>query len=104
MSMYDSIMRGLNEAVEYERGNLKEARKHMARVMPLPFYRALDIKRIRMRLNLTQPTFANIIGVSPKTVEAWECGRNIPKGPSLRMLEMLDKDGQAMVKKYLEAR
>lgn len=101
MSVYDSIIRGLSEAIDYERGNLKGVRTHTVKVSPLPFYKSLEIKKIRVGLNLSQVAFANIVGVSPKTVEAWESGRNIPKGSSLRMLEMLDKNGQDMVKRYV---
>lgn len=101
MSVYDSIVRGLNEAIEYERGNLKGVRAHTVKISPLPFYKANEIKKIRVGLNLSQIAFANIVGVSNKTVEAWENGRNIPKGSSLRMLEMLDKNGQDIVKRYV---
>jgi putative transcriptional regulator len=103
MGVYDSIIRGLDEAIEYERGNLKNVRTRTVTVTPLPLYKAPDIKKIRVRLKLSQPLFGNIIGVSPKTVEAWECGRNKPNGPSLRMIEMLDKEGQDMVKRYIKA-
>ena len=34
--------------------------------------------------------FAKYIGVSTKTVEAWEAGRNKPSGPSNRLLWLLD--------------
>ena len=101
MGVYDSIVRGLNEAIDYERGNLKGVRTHTIKIKPLPLYKANEIKKIRLSLNLSQVAFANIVGVSKKTVEAWESGRNIPKGSSLRMLEMLDKDGQGMVKRYV---
>ncbi len=101
MSVYDSITKGLNEAIEYEKSNLKGVRTHTVKISPPPLYRAPEIRKIRMGLNLSQVAFANIVGVSKKTVEAWESGRNIPKGSSLRMLEMLDKNGQDIVKRYL---
>jgi putative transcriptional regulator len=101
MGVYDSIVRGLSEAIEYEKGNLKGIRTHTVKISPLPIYNAKEIKKIRVELNLSQVAFANIVGVSKKTVEAWESGRNIPKGSSLRMLEILDKNGQDMVKRYV---
>ena len=33
--------------------------------------------------------FSEILGVSEKTVEAWEGGYNEPSGPALRLMNML---------------
>ncbi len=101
MSAYDSIIKGLNEAIEYERGNLKGVRTHTVKILPLPMYPPMEIRKIRTGLKLTQLAFANIVGVSKKTVEAWECGRNVPQGPSLRMIEILENNGQDLVKRYV---
>ena len=39
---------------------------------------------------MTQRVFANYMGVSPKTVEAWESGINHPVGPACRLLSLLE--------------
>jgi len=101
MAVYDSIIKGLNEAIEYERGNLKGIKRHIVKILPLPKYKAQDVKRIRLGLKLSQSAFAGIVGVSQKTIEAWESGRNIPNGPSQRMLELLDKKGSNIVREYI---
>ena len=36
--------------------------------------------------------FSEFMGVSVKTVEAWESGRNIPMGPASRVLDLLSED------------
>ena len=59
---------------------------------PLREYSAGEIKAIRKRLHMTQAVFAMFMGVSKKTVEAWESGHNIPNGPSLRLLSMAEKE------------
>ncbi|NLI13480.1 MAG: helix-turn-helix domain-containing protein [Peptococcaceae bacterium] len=84
MNAYSSIIKGLQEAVEYEKGNLKGVKKHVVTVKALPVYKAKEIKKIRTKLDLSQSAFANIIGVSKKAVEAWEAGVNIPQGPAQR--------------------
>ena len=38
---------------------------------------------------MTQSVFAAYMGVSKKTVEAWECGRTHPTGPVFRLLDVL---------------
>lgn len=103
MTVFDNIVKGLNEAIQHEKGQLK-ATRHFIMVKPLPNYKAKDIKNIRVKLKLPQSTFAQIVGVSHKTIEAWESGRNIPNGPSQRILELLDKKGADVVRDYVISR
>ena len=69
MSLYDEIKLGLEQAIEYEKGNLK-ARKTALSVMPLETFTSSEIKEIRNQTGLTQALFAKYMGVSVKTVEA----------------------------------
>jgi putative transcriptional regulator len=101
-SVFQSIMTGLQEAVDYERGTLsKPVRTRTVRIASLPHYQAGHIKRIRQKLQLTQATFAQVFGVSPKTVEAWESGRNAPQGPAQRILSFLEQDHEFLEKHRL---
>ena len=59
---------------------------------PLREYSAMEIKEIRKKLHMTQAVFACFMGVSKKTVEAWEAGQNTPSGASLRLLFLADND------------
>lgn len=61
-------------------------------VKPLKEWKSYDIKKLRKKLHCTQKQFANILGVSNKTVEAWEGGKNEPLGSALRLMDMLDED------------
>jgi len=61
-------------------------------IEPLVEYSADTIKDIRKRTGLTQALFAKWIGVSTRTVEAWESGRNKPSGPSSRLLSLLQQN------------
>ena len=90
MSVYDGIMQGLEEAVAYNKGKIK-ARTQIS-ISPVPDFEAGEIKNIRTRLGMTQVLFAGFMGVSSKTVEAWEAGRNMPDGPARRILSMLQAD------------
>lgn len=90
MSVADSIIRGLQEAIDYENG-VGRAQKIKVKVSPIPSYKAERIKDIRNKIGLSQSAFSSVIGVSKKTVEAWEAGRCIPQGPAQRMLELIDK-------------
>lgn len=91
MKVYDGIMQGLEEAIEYNEKKIK-ARTNTISIEPVPDFEAAEIKRIRNDLGMTQLLFAGFMGVSTKTVEAWESGRNRPEGPARRILSMLKAD------------
>lgn len=91
MNVYDGIMQGLEEAVAYNEGKVK-ARTSTISISPVPDFEAKEIKNIRNELGMTQVLFAGFMGVSTKTVEAWESGRNMPDGPARRILSMLKAD------------
>lgn len=89
--VYEGILEGLREAVAYKQGDRSRCRVSV-REVPVPDYKAADIVRARKGLNLSQRSLANIIGVSPRTVEAWEAGRNEPAAPTCRLLYLLETD------------
>lgn len=91
MGVYDDIKLGLEQAIEYEKGNLKTKKTKLS-ICPVPVFSAEDIKTIRRRTGLSQALFAKYMGVSVKTVEAWEAGRNHPDGASARLLALTQAD------------
>lgn len=87
MDVYGSIMQGLGEAVAFSEGR-GEARRHTLSVEPVPVLHAEDVRAVRQGLGFTQAVFAALLGVSKKTVEAWEEGVNRPAGSSSRLLAL----------------
>jgi len=69
-SLFDDLKQGLEEAIEYEKGQGK-ARVKTYMIMPVKEYSNTEIREIRMRAGMTQGVFASYMGVSKKTVEAW---------------------------------
>ena len=96
--IYNSIAAGLKEAVSFERGLLPHTRRKKIIINPAPGFEGKEIRNIRMMLNLTQVCFAHAMGVSVKTVEAWESGKNKPNGSASRMLDIFKKDRTALEK------
>jgi len=69
-SIFEDIKNGLNEALEIERGNRK----------PASVVELESPKEIREKLELTQPEFAEFVGVRVATLRNWEQGRRkIPR-------------------------
>lgn len=98
MSVYDSIITGLNEAIEHTQGKRK-LKTNTLTIKPVAVYSAGEIKEIRHKVGASQSVFAGIMGVSIKTVEAWESGRNQPDGAARRLLSMMQLD-PALPDKY----
>lgn len=91
MSLFDEIKLGLEQAIEYNNGKLK-ARKTTRSVAPLETFTSDEIKKIRNDAGMTQALFAKYMGVSVKTVEAWEAGKNQPEGAARRLLALTRED------------
>lgn len=93
-SVYDSIMTGLTEALEDAGSKDKKLKKRVVSVIPVKVYNAEEIQKIRKKTGLSQKLFASYMGVSLKTVEAWEAGTNHPSGTASRILSMMEMDAE----------
>ena len=87
-ALFDELKEGLQEAIDYEKGTGK-ARKSILVIPPVKKFSNTEIKRIRNKAGMTQAVFAKYMGVSVKTVEAWELGRTHPTGPAYRLIDIL---------------
>lgn len=94
---FNSIMEGLNDLLEYTKGDKTKARSKIVTVpdvKPLKLYTNQDIKTLRANNHMTQKVFAELLGVTPKAVQAWEKGTNKPTGSAIRLLQLLEEDSK----------
>lgn len=96
IDFFSGIMEGLNEALAYEKG--KANAKTFARKQSLP---EVNVTEIRNSLCMTQKGFASVLGVSSRTVEAWECGKSTPTPTAKKLLFLIQKD-HSLVEKLME--
>lgn len=89
-NVYESIITGLNEAIEDANSSEKKLKRNVVHVEPIKEYNAEDVKKIRLNTGMSQNVFASYMGVSCKTVEAWESGKNHPSGAASRLLNMME--------------
>lgn len=54
---------------------------------------AVQIRQLRKRNNASQAVFAAYLNTSTSTVQKWEQGHKKPNGPSLKLLNLVDKKG-----------
>lgn len=87
IDFFAGIIEGLNEALAYEKG--KASAETYARKSSLP---QVNVQEIRTSLSMTQKTFANILGVSCRTVEAWECGKSTPTPTAKKLIYLIQQD------------
>lgn len=88
---YDSLKAGLEDAVAFINGDQSRGRI-LSRESYIPNYKAEDVARARKDLNMSQKTLACALGVSTRTVEAWEAGKNEPSGAARNLLFLIDND------------
>ena len=64
---------------------------------PVKTYTPAQIKRIREKARVSQAVFAAYLNTSPSTVQKWEreheLGGKKPNGPSLKLLNLVDRNG-----------
>ena len=66
--------------------------KH-ARVVNVP-----DVRKIREKTGLSQARFAELLGVSVRTLQDWEQGRRAPSGAARTLLLIADRDPTVLLK------
>jgi putative transcriptional regulator len=75
--------------------------RHVAEIPAPRSWRGADVRRLRTEtLAVSQTVFARLLGVSPKLVEAWEAGRNVPAGPVRRLFELVERDPKEFLRRY----
>lgn len=60
---------------------------------PIPDYDSGQIRALRDRLQLSQAVLASVLNTSLSTVRKWEIGEKHPSGPSLKLLNLLERKG-----------
>lgn len=64
---------------------------------PVRTLSASQIRAIRNRARMSQAVFAAVLNTSVSTVQKWELGEKRPSGPSLKLLNLIDRKGVGAV-------
>lgn len=57
----------------------------------------IDVKRLRSNLGMSQKEFASAFGISVSTLRHWERGDRVPHGPALVLLNIVEKEPEAVL-------
>lgn len=93
IDFFSGIMEGLEEALAYEKGKASVETFERKRSLP-----DVNVFEIRKSLDMTQKSFASMLGVSSRTVEAWECGKSTPTPTAKKLIYLIQND-HSLVKK-----
>ncbi len=91
--MNKALFRDLTESIK-EAGKIQRGQAKASRVFT---YNAIDIRRLRESVNVSQSKFALMIGVSVDTVQNWEQGRRRPRGAAMALLRVFEKSPRTVV-------
>ena len=88
-SAFEEIQEGLHEAIEHAKGNNSKVILHKPR--------SVNVKKLRTKMNMTQQQFCALFGIALGTLRHWEQGDRSPKGPALVLLNVVEKNPQAVM-------
>lgn len=84
----ERLKKGLTEGIQFARGELDLTNT----VVPLGrTYEGTEVAAIRMRRQMSQAQFANLLAVNVKTLQSWEQGVRTPSKPTMRLLQIFDR-------------
>lgn len=87
----------LKEALAYEKGQIDSLRVTKKAIPPTPKQRSKTaIADLRSKLQCSQSTFAQLLNVSIKTIQAWEQGTRKPSDVALKLLAIADKHPEVL--------
>ncbi len=87
VDLFSGLVEGLEEALAHAKGNAAADTLERKRSLPV-----VDVAAIRSSLSMTQKTFAAVLGVSRRTVEAWESGKSTPTPTAKKLMHLIDQD------------
>lgn len=87
VDFFSGVMEGLQEALAHSQGRAAAETVERKRALP-----TVNVAELRTALSMTQKTFADLLGVSRRTVEAWESGRSTPTPTAKKLMFLIEKD------------
>ena len=87
--MFDELVASVREGAEILRGGRKPSSETR--------FDAIDVRRVRERLEVTRAVFAAMLGISERTLEGWEQGRRRPTGPAQTLLLVAEHHPEAII-------
>lgn len=90
MSVEKALIKGLKEALEFEKGEKRLKTTFRELPDPAPDFSPSKIRKIRKGIfSMTQEDFAIVLNITTSTLRSWEQGTRKPSDSALRLLQLL---------------
>lgn len=86
---FDRLVKGVREMKRHMAGHTVRGASRSE--LPVP-----DVRAIREAAHISQSQFANLIGVSLRTLQNWEQRRTQPTGPARALLKIVASNPKAI--------
>ena len=86
----ESIIEGLKQAIAWTQGENDDVRVTLVHVPEV------DVRKVRMKMKLSQAQFATKFGFPPATLRNWEQGRSRQDAPTRVLLAVIAKHPEAV--------
>jgi putative transcriptional regulator len=87
---FQELLNSIDQAKAIHRGERKPSRTF--------HFEPVQVKKIRVKLGLSQMAFAAMLCISVGTLRNWEQGRTYPEGPALALLRVAQTEPKALLK------
>ena len=101
VSRHDEVLDEFREIARIGTDHLRKRVYYHAPVQPVKDYQPHEIKALRERHQYTQSFFGEYLGVTLKTIQAWEAGTNKPTGTTLRLFQVMEQEPHVLDKYIL---
>ena len=92
----DQIRKGLEDAIAHTRAEITLKTTTLPLPEVPPEIDAPTLTALRTQAAMSQPVFARLLNVSPKTVQSWEQGARRPSHASRRLLQVFSQHPEAV--------
>ena len=93
----ESVIQGLRDAIAWTKGENDNVRVTLVRVPEV------NVRKVRLKMGLSQSQFANRFGLPPATLRNWEQGRAKPDAPTRVLLAVIARHPKAVEDVLLQA-
>lgn len=96
--MRDTLKDSMSELIKFAHNKPNKVMVRKYTLNNLPEYNPSAVKTVRNKTQMTQKVFSNLLGVSVRTVEAWETGKSHPNGSARRLLQLIEQNPEWLKK------